>query len=97
MHWNENESSTKRQSFLKKEEKDLILEIPITAYTEPREIVEDCNFEQKLNVEIIANNLESAIIQNLVKNRKLCKDLMNAHEKLRGKEIIEYYTDRALE
>ncbi|CAG8796102.1 414_t:CDS:1, partial [Cetraspora pellucida] len=34
---------------LKKEEKDLILGIPITAYTEPREIVEDCNFEQELN------------------------------------------------
>ncbi|CAG8665759.1 11585_t:CDS:2, partial [Cetraspora pellucida] len=49
MHWNKNVSSTERQSFLKKEEKDLIFGVPITAYTKLREIVEDCNFEQKLN------------------------------------------------
>ncbi|CAG8586913.1 11849_t:CDS:2 [Cetraspora pellucida] len=82
---------------LRKEEKDLILGVPITAYTELRKIIENCNFEQELNVEIIANNLESAIIQNLVKDRKLSEDLTSAHEKLRGKAIIEYYTDEALE
>ncbi|CAG8482690.1 7285_t:CDS:2, partial [Cetraspora pellucida] len=107
MYWNKNKSSTKRQSFLKceqcnirsfnnneclisinykewhqvvnslrKEEKDLILGVPITAYTEPREIVEDCNFEQELN---------------------LSEDLTSVHEKLRRKEVIEYYTDRTLE
>ncbi|CAG8478731.1 12414_t:CDS:2 [Cetraspora pellucida] len=82
---------------LRKEKKDIILGVLITAYTELREIVEDCNFEQDLNVKITANNLESAIIQNLVKDRKLSEDLTSVHEKLRRKEVIEYYTDGALE
>ena len=69
----------------------------MTAFIEPREIVKDSNFRQELRVEITTNSLESAIIQNLIKEKNLKEDLVDTYEKLKGKKIIEYYTDRALE
>ena len=82
---------------LKIEGKDLILKAPVTAFIEPREIVKDSNFRQELRVEITANSLESAIIQNSIKEEDLEKNLIDAYEKLKGKKVIEYYTDGALE
>jgi len=66
-------------------------------FVKPREIVEDSNFRQELRVEIIANSLKSAIIQNSIKEKNLKEDLVDVYKKLKGKKVIEYYTDRALE
>src|SRR5205085_11660316 len=76
---------------------DLILKAPVTVFIKPREIVKDSNFRQELRVEITANSLESAIIQNSIKEKDLEKNLVDAYEKLKGKKVIEYYTDGALE
>src|SRR5207237_2572031 len=78
---------------LKKEGKDLILKAPVTVFIEPREIVKDSNFRQELRVEITANSLESAIIQNSIKEENLKKDLVDTYKKLKGKKVIEYYTE----
>src|SRR5205085_11555074 len=73
---------------LKKEGKDLILKALVIAFIEPREIVKDSNFRQELRVKITANSLESAIIQNLIKEEDLKENLVDAYEKLKGKKII---------
>ena len=66
-------------------------------FIEPREIVKDSNFKKELRVEIIANSLKSAIIQNSIKEENLKEDLVDVYEKLKGKKVIEYYTDEVLE
>src|SRR5437868_10347840 len=67
------------------------------AFIESREIVKDSNFRQELRVEITANSLEFAIIQNSIKEEDLKENLVDAYEKLKGKKVIEYYTDGVLE
>ena len=55
--------------------------------------MKDSNFKQELRVEIIANSLESAIIQNSIKEEDLKKNLVDTYKKLKEKKVIEYYTD----
>ena len=81
---------------LGKDEKALILKAPISAFIETREVIEDSNFRQELKIEITANSLESAIIQNLIKEEKIKEELVDAYEKLRKEKVIQYYTDGAL-
>ena len=45
---------------------------------------------------ITTDNLESAIIQRVVKNKKIERELVNAYEELKKEKIIRYYTDGAL-
>ena len=74
--------------FTEKREKgpNIVLEASVTVFIEPREIVEDSNFRQELRVKITANSLESAIIQNSVKEENLKEDLVDAYEKLKEKK-----------
>ena len=47
-------------------------------------------------MEITADNLESAIIQRVVKNKKIKRELVNAYEELKEEKIIRYYIDSVL-
>ena len=51
--------------------------------------MKDSNFKKELRVEIIANSLKSAIIQNSIKEENLKEDLVDVYEKLKEKKVIE--------
>ena len=72
------------------------MKAPLLAYTEEKDLHPNYNTSQEVSVEITADNLESAIIQRVVKNKKIERELVNAYEELKEEEIIRYYTDGAL-
>ena len=46
---------------------------------------------------IIANTIKNAIIQNNIANNEIKRNLTELCNKLKGKEIVELYTDGAIE
>src|SRR5205085_5611142 len=80
----------------KKSKNEVELKAPLLAYTKEKDLHLNYNTSQEVSVEIIADNLESAIIQRVVKNKKIERELVNTFEKLKEEEIIRYYTDGAL-
>jgi exonuclease III len=74
----------------------LKLEAPITALLEEKEIVEKISIEQEINIEITAHDVESAIIQEVVDDKGIQEELIKLKQKLKGREIVEFYTDGAM-
>jgi len=72
------------------------LKAPLLAYTEKKDLHPNYNTSQEVSVKITADNLESAIIQRVVRNKRIERELVNTYKKLKEEEIIEYYTDSTL-
>ena len=52
---------------------------------------------QEVRIVITANMIENAIIQNNIANNEIKWNLTELYNKLKGKEIVEFYTDRVME
>ena len=52
---------------------------------------------QEVRIVITANTIENAIIQNNIANNEIKRNLTELCNKLKGKEIVEFYTDGAME
>lgn len=79
-----------------KEEGKILLKVPITAYLEEKELVFNFSSSQEVRVKIVADLLESAIIQKSVNNKSIKQKLLELNKKLKGKVIVEIYTDGAM-
>ena len=79
-----------------KKRENIKLKAPISAYIEERDIVANFRIDQEVRVEVTAVTLENAIIQENIKNREMQENLIELGNKLKGREVVEIYTDRAM-
>ena len=75
----------------------LVLKAPISAYLTEKELILNMKLSQEVRIMITANTIENAIIQNNIANNEIKQNLTELCNKLKGKEIVEFYTDGAME
>src|SRR5205085_4313432 len=71
--------------------------IPLSAYSDQREQYSRDDLYSQNEVWIRVTNLEEAIIQRVIEDGNIQRELSIAVEKLRGREVLDIYTDGSLE
>jgi len=79
-----------------KERENIKLKASILVYIEERDIVANFRIDQEVRVEVTAVTLENAIIQENIKNCEMQENLIELGNKLKGREVVEIYTDEAM-
>src|SRR5437868_5215999 len=74
----------------------MLVEIPISAYTESKKLLLEKEEGYRRKVEIRVVSIEEAVIQRVIKNKEIQSKLINIVEKLKGKRELDIYTDGSL-
>ena len=81
------------EEIVKREENIVELKIPLSAFSDRLEqyTQEELNYQSEVWISVA--NLEEAIIQRVIEEENIQRELSIATEKLRGKELEDIYTD----
>ena len=77
-------------------ENTLIIDLPLSVYTKPRELIHSIDEVTPVQIEINAPSLERAVIQRVIRDEELQNELSSIAERLRDRKELDFYTDGSL-